>query len=116
LAALKITHYAEAGIPVMKLEGKINLDEGSVILREAIDDYLYNRGTKQLIIEMGNLYYADSSGIGEIFTGLSRGKKAGCRIVYANIAKKIIDLLTITKLLTVLEVYPSVQEAARSFK
>ena len=100
----------------MKLEGKINIGEGSVVLREALDDYFYKRGVKELIIDLGSVYYADSSGIGEIFTGFASGRKVGCRIAYANISQKIIDLMTITKLITLIEVYPSVPEAARSFK
>ena len=116
MSQLKITHYVEAGIPVFRLEGQIRLGEGSVILRKAIDDYLAAGNAKGLIIELGSVYYVDSSGVGEIFSALTNGKKAGCRVVYANLNQKIIDLLMITKLLTVLDVYPSVQEAASSFK
>ncbi len=110
---LKITHYVESGIPVMKLEGDVRMGESSVALRLAVREYL-SKGTKKLIIELAHVYYADSSGIGEIFTSFTEAYRAGCIVVHAGLSPKVVDLLTITKLLSVLDVYPSAKEAASS--
>src|SRR4051812_3201512 len=116
MAELKIAHYVEAGVPVLKLEGQLRIGESSMTLRKAVADYLGTGTPKGLIIELGSVYYADSSGIGEIFSALTNGNKIGCRVVYANLNQKLIDLLMITHLITALDVYSSVKEAAASFK
>ena len=108
---LKITHYVESGIPVMKLEGDVRIGDSSAALRLAVREYL-SKGTKKLIIELAHVYYTDSSGIGEIFASFTEAHKAGCIVVYAGLSPKVVDLLTITNLLTVLDVYPSAAEAA----
>jgi len=111
--ALKITHYVESGIPVMKLDGDVRIGDSSTALRHAVREYLA-KGTKKLIIELAHVYYIDSSGIGEIFSSFTEAHKAGCIVVYAGLSPKVVDLLTITKLLSVLEVYESAAEAASS--
>ena len=73
------------------------------------------QGHKQIALDVGGLSYMDSAGLGELVSVHAGVRRAGGEIKLCNLTKRISDLLTITKLLTVFEVYDSQSEAVKSF-
>ena len=102
------------GITVVDLSGRITLGEGSAILRDTIRDLL-NRGQKKVLLNLGDVTYIDSSGIGELVSGFTTVTNQGGQLKLLNLTKKVHDLLQITKLYTVFEVHTDEPAAIRSF-
>lgn len=115
MSMLTVKHHVETDIPVVRLAGKITIGEGSVILRNVVREYL-SKGTKKLVIELGGVSYVDSSGILAIVNAFLAANKMGIIVVYADISRQLRDILKITKLIDVLLVYPSVNEAVQDIK
>jgi len=115
MSELRITHYVVDDIPVISLEGKITIGEGPLILREAIAKHLSGE-TKALVIELRECRYVDSSGICELVNTFTTTNRKGIRVAYADVGAKLLDLLKITKLLTLFDIYDSVHEAVQSLK
>ncbi|MEW6129769.1 MAG: STAS domain-containing protein [Acidobacteriota bacterium] len=106
----------EAGdVTVLDLSGKITIGEGSVQLREAVRGLLDN-GKNKILLNLGDVSYVDSSGIGELVSSYTTVNKAGGQLKLLNLTKKIQDLLAITKLLTVFEIHEDEGTALSSFK
>lgn len=99
---------------VLDVEGKILLGEGDVQLKQRVTDLVKN-GHRRLVMNLGNVPYMDSSGLGEIVRCYTAVRRAGGEMKLANLTKRLIDLLTITKLLTVFETYPNEEVAIASF-
>ena len=110
---IKIRHVE--GVTVMDLSGRITLGEGSVALREAVREALA-AGSKNILLNVADVNYVDSAGLGELVGAYTSVKNAGGNLKLLNISKKIKDLLVITKLLTVFEVRDDEKEAIASFK
>jgi anti-sigma B factor antagonist len=111
---MKIEERAVDGVTILDLQGKMLIGEGDELLREKINQLVEN-GTERIVLNLAEVPYVDSAGLGEIvrcYTTVSR--KSG-RLKLINLTKKIQDLLSITKLLTVFETYDSETEAVRSF-
>ena len=102
------------GVTVLDLSGRITLGEGSVTLREAVQDLL-SKGSKHILLNLGNVDYIDSSGIGELVTAFTSVKNAGGELKLLHLTKKVHDLLQITKLYTVFDVKDDEAEAITSF-
>ena len=109
--ALTIHSREVDGVTVLDLSGRITLGEGSVQLRDAIRD-LISKGSKSVLLNLGDVNYIDSSGLGELVSAYTAVKNAGGDLKLLNLTKKVRDLLVITKLLTVFDV--SDDEAAAS--
>src|SRR5215470_10430933 len=106
----------EAGdVTILDLSGKITIGEGSVQLREAVRRLL-DEGRKKILLNLGDVAYVDSSGIGELVSSYTTTNNQGGQLKLLNLTKKIQDLLMITKLLTVFETYDNEQSALTSFK
>src|SRR5262252_5821649 len=106
----------EAGdVTILDLSGKITIGEGSVQLREAVRKLL-DDGKKKLLLNLGDVSYVDSSGIGELVSSYTTTNNNGGQLKLLNQTKKIHDLLTITKLLTVFETFNDEQAAVSSYK
>ena len=103
------------GVTVLDLSGRITLGEGSVTLREAVQDQLA-KGEKHILLNLANVDYIDSSGIGELVTGFTSVKNAGGELKLLHLTKKVHDLLQITKLYTVFDVSDDEASAITSFK
>ncbi len=103
------------GVTVLDLSGRITLGEGSVTLREAVQDQLA-KGNKHILLNLGNVDYIDSSGIGELVTAFTSVKNAGGELKLLNLTKKVHDLLQITKLYTVFDVSDDEPAAITSFR
>ncbi len=102
------------GVTILDLSGRITLGEGSVTLRDAIRD-LINKGEKHILLNLGDVSYIDSSGIGELVSAYTSVKNAGGELKLLNLTKKVHDLLQITKLYTVFDVKDDEASAVGSF-
>jgi len=115
MAELNISERQAGDVTVLDLDGKITIGEGSVALRTAIRRLL-EEGKKRLLLNLARVTYIDSSGIGELVSSYTAINKEGGQLKLLNLTQKIQDLLTITKLLTVFDVYENESEALSSFK
>ena len=115
MAELNISERQAGDVTVLDLGGKITIGEGSVSLRSAIRR-LVEEGKKKILLNLGKVSYVDSSGIGELVSSHTTitGKEGQLKLL--NLQAKIKDLLAITKLLTVFDVYENESEALNSFK
>ena len=102
------------GVTVVDVSGRITLGEGSSTLRETVRDLL-NRGEKKILLNLGNVTYIDSSGIGELVSGFTTVTNQGGQLKLLSLTKKVHDLLQITKLYTVFDVHDDETAAIRSF-
>jgi anti-sigma B factor antagonist len=103
------------GTTVLEVSGRITLGEGGVTLRDAIQDTL-KTGTTKLIVDMGGVNYMDSSGVGELTAAYTSARNNGCELKLLHLTRKIDDLMQITKLATIFDIYSNEQEALSSFK
>lgn len=113
--SLTINQRAKGDVSILDLSGKITIGAGSVQLRDTIRKLLEGN-TKKILLNVGDVSYVDSSGIGELVNSFTNTSKAGGVLKLLNLTKKIQDLLAITKLLTVFETFTSEEEALNSFK
>jgi anti-sigma B factor antagonist len=102
------------GVTVVDVSGRITLGEGSSTLRETVRDLL-NRGEKKILLNLGDVAYIDSSGIGELVSGFTTVTNQGGQLKLLSLTKKVHDLLQITKLYTVFDVHDDETGAIRSF-
>jgi anti-sigma B factor antagonist len=102
------------GVTVLDLSGRITLGEGSVILRDTIRD-LIGRGQKKILLNLGDVTYIDSSGIGELVSAFTTVRNQGGELKLLNLTKKVHDLLQITKLYTVFDIKDDEATAIKSF-
>ena len=102
------------GITIVDLRGRITLGEGSVTLRDTVHDLL-SKGQKKILLNLGDVNYIDSSGIGELVSAFTAAKKQDGEVRLLNLTKKVHDLLQITKLYTVFDVKDNEALAIESF-
>jgi anti-sigma B factor antagonist len=110
----KLSPRQVGDVTVIDVAGRITLGEGSSNLREGIRD-MVAKGNKKLLLNLGDVTYIDSSGIGELVSGFTSVANAGGQLKLINLTKRVKDLLQITKLYTVFEVYEDEAAAIRSF-
>jgi len=103
------------GVTVVDMSGRITLGEGSVILREAVKD-LVAKGQKKILLNLGDVTYIDSSGIGELVSAFTTVRNQGGELKLLNLTKKVHDLLQITKLYTVFDIKDDERKAIEAFK
>ncbi|HYL97909.1 MAG TPA: STAS domain-containing protein [Blastocatellia bacterium] len=115
MSQLSIKERQAGSVTILDLSGKITIGEGSVQLREAVRKLL-DDGKKNIILNLGQVAYVDSSGIGELVSSYTTTNNQGGHLKLLNLTKKIQDLLMITKLLTVFESFDNEQAAVDSFK
>ena len=111
---MKITERLVGDVIILDLEGKILIGEGDDQLREAVTK-LADAGKSKILLNLAEVPYVDSAGLGEIVRCYTTVSKKGGKLKLLNLTKKIQDLLSITKLLTVFEVFEAEDEAVRSF-
>jgi anti-sigma B factor antagonist len=99
---------------VIDAEGRITLGEGSSVFRESVKDLL-SKGNKKILLNLEHVSYIDSSGIGELVSGFTSVSNAGGSLKLLKLTKRIQDLLQITKLYTVFEVFDDEAKALASF-
>ncbi|HEY0163148.1 MAG TPA: STAS domain-containing protein [Edaphobacter sp.] len=102
------------GVTILDLSGRITLGEGSVTLRDSVRDLLA-KGQKNILLNLSEIDYIDSSGIGELVSAFTAVKSAGGELKLLNLTKKVHDLLQITKLYTVFDVRDDEAHAISAF-
>jgi anti-sigma B factor antagonist len=108
-------NFRELGdVTVIDVAGKIKLGEGAASLRDAVRD-LAGRNQKRILLNLAAVNYIDSSGIGEMVAAFTTLTNQGGQLKLLNLTKRVQDLLQITKLYTVFEVYDNEAHAIRSF-
>src|SRR4028119_2019598 len=115
MAELNITERQAGDITILDMDGKVTIGEGSVALRTTIRRLL-GEGKKKILLNLGRVGYVDSSGIGELVSSFTAVNKEDGSLKLLNLTQKIQDLLAITKLLTVFDVYESEADALSSYK
>ena len=115
MAELNISERQVGDVTILDMDGKITIGEGSVALRTAIRRLL-EEGKKKILLNLAKVGYIDSSGIGELVSSYTAINKETGELKLLNLTQKLQDLLTITKLLTVFDVYESEEEALASYK
>jgi anti-sigma B factor antagonist len=115
MPSLFATTREYTGITLVDLSGRISLGEGSALLRKTVRDLL-DEGRTKIILNLGDVNYIDSSGIGELVSGFTAVRNRGGELKLLNLTKKVNDLLQITKLFTVFDVFNDESTAVRSFK
>lgn len=102
------------GVTVVDFSGRITLGEGSVVLRDTIRDLL-SKGSKKILLNLGDVTYIDSSGIGELVSAFTTVRNGGGELKLLNLTKKVHDLLQITKLYTVFDIKDDEASAIAAF-
>jgi anti-sigma B factor antagonist len=103
------------GVTVLDLSGRITLGEGSVQLRDAIRG-LISKGQKNILLNLADVNYIDSSGLGELVSAFTTAKNQQADVKLLNLTKKVHDLLQLTKLYTVFDIKDDEAGAIASFK
>lgn len=111
---MTITERNSGDVTILDVEGKILLGEGDVQLKRKIDELIEAKQTK-LVLNLANVPYMDSGGLGEIVRSYTTVKRAGGDLKLLNATKRISDLLTITKLITVFDTYDNEAASVASF-
>ena len=102
------------GVNIVDLSGKITIGEGTIVLKDAVRNLL-QRNEKKILLNLADVSYIDSSGIGELVSSFTTVGNQGGKLKLLNLTKKVHDLLSITKLLTVFEVFDDEAKAIQSF-
>jgi len=111
---MKATNRQVDGVAVVDMSGRITLGEGSVVLRDTIRD-LIGKGSKKILLNLGDVTYIDSSGIGELVSAFTAVRREGGELKLLNLTKKVHDLLQITKLYTVFDIKDDEAAAIKAF-
>jgi len=111
---MQIEERRVGNVIILDAKGKLTLGDGDVLLKDKIHS-LAQQGHKHVVLNLGEVPYVDSAGIGEIVGSYTTLKRVGGTLRLLNLTKRIHDLLAITKLLTVFETFNSEDEAVRSF-
>ena len=112
--SMKLATREVNGVTIVDLSGKITLGEGGVTLREEVRKLLAD-GSKKIVLNLGEVNYIDSSGLGELVSAYTAVKNAGGELKLLNLTSKVRDLLVITKLVTVFDVRDDEASAVSSF-
>jgi anti-sigma B factor antagonist len=124
ILAAMAAHHEEPGmqieervvneVTILDLKGKITLGEGDEVLKDKINS-LVHQNRKRILLNLEHVPYIDSAGLGEIVRTYTTVSRQGGQLKLVNLTKRITDLLSITKLLTVFETFESEQEALKSY-
>jgi anti-sigma B factor antagonist len=112
--SVKLNTRQVGDVSVVDVSGRITLGEGSSALRDTLRD-LTAKGHKKILLNLGDVSYIDSSGIGELVSGFTTVANQGGTLKLLGLTRRVKDLLQITKLYTVFDVKDDEAEAIRSF-
>ena len=112
--SVKLNTRQVGDVSVVDVAGRITLGEGSSALRDALRDMI-NKNQKKILLNLGEVNYIDSSGIGELVSGFTTVTNSGGQLKLLNLNKRVRDLLQITKLYTVFDVHDDEAHAIRAF-
>lgn len=111
---MEITERSVGGVTVLDLNGKIQLGEGDDVLRHTVRSLIAG-GTRKLVLNLADVPYVDSAGLGELVRSHTRMVQAGGSVKLLSLTARMQDLLSITKLVTVFETFESEDSAIASF-
>jgi anti-sigma B factor antagonist len=114
ILTMNIVERLVGDVTIIDLQGKIMIGEGDEALRDAVNKAI-DSGKNKLVLNLAEVPYVDSAGLGELVRCYSTVNKKGGKLKLLNLTKKIQDLLAITKLLTVFETFDAEDEAVKSF-
>ena len=114
MADLNISERQAGDITILDLDGKITIGEGSIALRNTIRRLL-EEGKKKILLNLGDIGYVDSSGIGELVSSFTTVNREDGSLKLLNLQQKVQSLMAITKLLTVFDVYEDEGDALGSY-
>lgn len=112
--SVKLTSRQVGDVTVIDAAGRVTLGEGASAFRDAIRNFAA-KGDKKLLLNLADVSYIDSSGIGEMVSGFTTVTNGGGQLKLVGLSKRVKDLLQITKLYTVFEAFDDEAEAVRSF-
>ena len=112
---MEISERNDGKVTILSLAGKVTLGEGDVLLKDKLHSLL-NQGRKDVLLNLAQVSYVDSAGLGAIVGAYTTMTREGGSLKLANVTKKLQDLLSITKLPTVFETFESEDEGLRSYK
>lgn len=111
---MQIEERAVGDVTVLDLKGRVTLGEGDELLKDKVNS-LINQGRRKLVLNLAEVPYIDSAGLGEIVRTYTTVSRQGGSLKLLGLTKRITDLLSITKLLTVFETFESEDDAVKSF-
>jgi anti-sigma B factor antagonist len=111
---LEIDERVTGDVMVLDLKGRVTQGEGDELLKDKVNS-LVNQGYKKILLNLAEVPYIDSAGLGEIVRTYTTVSRQGGSLKLVNLTKRITDLLSITKLLTVFETFDSEEDAVQSF-
>jgi len=101
-------------VSLLDLSGKITIGEGDLILREEVNKLLESE-RKSILLNLDKVTYMDSAGIGELVACYKRATEGGARLKLLNPSGRVSDLLSLTKLQQIFEIFSDEKEALLSF-
>jgi anti-sigma B factor antagonist len=111
---LKLNTRTENGVTIIDCNGRIVFGEESALLRDTVKKLIGE--SSQIVLNLADITYIDSGGLGTLVALYTTAHNAGGSVKLANLTQRVGDLLQVTKLLTVFEVYDSEEKAVESFK
>jgi anti-sigma B factor antagonist len=114
-SVMQIEERSVGDVTILDLKGKMTLGEGDELLRDKINS-LIHQGQRKLLLNLEGVPYIDSAGLGEIVRTYTTVSRQGGSLKLVNLTKRITDLLSITKLLTVFETFDTEKDAVSSFQ
>ena len=111
---MKIDKRVRDGVTILEIEGKITIGKGDVALREAVHEAL-GGGARKLLIDLARVATIDSSGVGELVSAFTTVTNRGGKLKLLNLPPKVNDILQVTQLITVFEVFDNENEAVASY-
>jgi anti-sigma B factor antagonist len=111
---MQITERQVGDVMILDLKGKITLGEGDELLKDKVNS-IVSQGRRKIVLNLAEVPYLDSAGLGEVVRAYTTVSRQGGSLKLLNLTKRITDLLSITKLLTVFDTFDSEDDAVRSF-
>jgi anti-sigma B factor antagonist len=111
---MQIDERTIGDVLILDIKGRITLGEGDELLKDKVNSLL-NQGLKKIVLNLAEVPYIDSAGLGEIVRTYTTVSRQGGSLKLLSLTKRITDLLAITKLLTVFETFESENDAVQSF-
>jgi anti-sigma B factor antagonist len=112
--ALEYFDWEVGDVLVLHLQGPITLGQATQTLRQLLHDTIAS-GRNKIVLNMAEVYYIDSSGLGELVAASTHAQRQGAKLKLMKLAPRVQDLMQLTKLYQVIDVYPDEDSAVRSF-
>jgi anti-sigma B factor antagonist len=112
---MRVTTRTRGDVTIVDLNGKITIGSGDIALRNAMHQAIES-GAKKVLINLHEVTTIDSSGVGELVSAYTTATNRGIRLKLVNLPDKVADILTVTQLITVFDVYDSEDDAIAAFQ